>query len=132
MRSVRNAVAAIAAVSIVAAGVATVSAQTDWKAPADAKNLKNTEKATDAGKKSVETNCASCHGPQGKGDGPAAAALNPKPANWQSDKVKKESDGELFWKITNGRGPMPPWKHLPEKERWQIVNYIRQLQGVKK
>ena len=123
----------IGAASVIAAGAATVWAQaTDWKAPADAKNMKNPEKASDQGKKSVETNCASCHGPQGKGDGPAAAALNPKPANWQSDKVKKESDGELFWKITNGRGPMPPWKHLPEKERWQIVNYIRQLQGVKK
>jgi mono/diheme cytochrome c family protein len=125
-------VAAVAAVSVIAAGVATVPAQTEWKAPADAKNMKNPEKAADAGKKSVETNCVSCHGAQGKGDGPAAAALNPKPANWQADKIKKETDGELFWKITNGRGPMPPWKHLPEKERWQIVNYIRQLQGVKK
>ena len=132
MPSVRTMVAAVAAVSVIAAGAATASAQTDWKAPADAKNLKNPEKASDLGKKSVETNCVSCHGPQGKGDGPAAAALNPKPANWQSDKIKKEADGELFWKITNGRGPMPPWKHLPEKERWQIVNYIRQLQGVKK
>ena len=132
MPSVRTMVAAVAAVSVIAAGAATASAQTDWKAPADAKNLKNPEKASDLGKKSVETNCVSCHGPQGKGDGPAAAALNPKPANWQSDKNKKEADGELFWNITNGRGPMPPWKHLPEKERWQIVNYIRQLQGVKK
>ncbi|MBI1733804.1 MAG: cytochrome c [Candidatus Rokubacteria bacterium] len=134
MRSLRGALAVVAAASIVAAGAATVwgQAATEWKAPADAKNLKNPEKAADAGKKSVETNCASCHGPQGKGDGPAAAALNPRPANWQSDKLKKETDGELFWKVTNGRGPMPPWKHLPEKERWQIVNYIRQLQGVKK
>ncbi|PYM11442.1 MAG: cytochrome c class I, partial [Candidatus Rokuibacteriota bacterium] len=97
-------------------------------APADAKNTKNPEKGTDLGKKSVETNCVPCHGPSGKGDGPAAAALTPKPANWTSDKVKKEADGELFWKISNGRGPMPPWKHLPEKERWQIVNYIRTLQ----
>lgn len=134
MRSVRIALAVIAAASVVAAGATTVWAQaaTEWKAPADAKNLKNPEKTADAGKKSIETNCVSCHGAQGKGDGPAAAALNPKPANWQSDKLKKESDGELFWKITNGRGPMPPWKHLPEKERWQIVNYIRTLQGVKK
>ena len=105
-----------------------VWAQGEWKAPAEAKATKNPEKGTDVGKKSVETNCVPCHGPSGKGDGPAAAALNPKPANWTSDKVKKESDGELFWKISNGRGPMPPWKHLPEKERWQIVNHIRSLQ----
>ncbi|MBI2216548.1 MAG: cytochrome c [Candidatus Rokubacteria bacterium] len=120
-------VAATAAMFAVGTGAA-VWAQTEWKAPADAKKTKNPEKATDLGKKSVETNCAACHGPKGKGDGPAAAALNPKPGNWTSDKVKKETDGELFWKITNGRGAMPPWKHLPEKERWQIVNYIRQLQ----
>jgi mono/diheme cytochrome c family protein len=107
---------------------ATVWAQTEWKAPAEAKNTKNPEKGSELGKKSAETNCVSCHGPQGKGNGPAAAALNPKPADWTSDKIKKETDGELFWKITNGRGPMPPWKHLPEKERWQLVNHIRDLQ----
>lgn len=129
MRTGRRMAAVIAAAGLVAVtAAATVWAQGEWKAPADAKNMKNPEKGADLGKKSVETNCVSCHGPKGKGDGPAAAALNPKPANWTADKVKKETDGEIFWKISNGRGPMPPWKHLPEKERWQIVNYIRQLQ----
>ena len=121
------AVATMAAL-LTAAGVVRVSAQDEWKAPPDAKQMKNPEKGTELGQKSVETNCVPCHGPGGKGDGPAAAALTPKPANWTSDKVKKETDGELFWKLSNGRGPMPPWKHLPEKERWQIVNYIRVLQ----
>jgi mono/diheme cytochrome c family protein len=41
--------------------------------------------------------------------------------------VQSETDGELFWKISTGRGAMPPWKHLPEKDRWEIVNYIRTL-----
>jgi hypothetical protein len=50
-----------------------------------------------------------------------------KPADWTSAKVQAESDGELFWKITNGRGPMPPWKSLPEKDRWEVVNYIKTL-----
>jgi mono/diheme cytochrome c family protein len=118
----------MAAAVLVAVSGATVWAQTEWKAPADAKAMKNPEKGSELGKKSAETNCVSCHGPQGKGNGPAAAALNPKPADWTSDKIKKETDGELFWKITNGRGPMPPWKHLPEKERWQLVNHIRELQ----
>lgn len=132
MRGIRSVLAVAAAVAVVAASDAvTVWAQQppgEWKAPADAKNVKNPEKSSDLGKKSVETNCVSCHGPNGKGDGPAAVALTPKPANWTADKVKKETDGELFWKLSNGRGPMPPWKHLPEKERWQIVNYIRSLQ----
>lgn len=134
MRSfARSVTAVVAAVTLTAvAGVAAVSAQGEWKAPADAKTAKNPQKA-DAGsiangKKLAETNCASCHGPVGKGDGPAAAALPPpKPANWTSAKVKSEADGELFWKISNGRGAMPPWKHLPEKDRWDLVNFIRSL-----
>ena len=115
------------------AGAVWAQAQGEWKAPADAKNVKNPlpkdAKTTTEGKKLAETNCVSCHGPGGKGDGPAAAALPPpKPANWTSAKIKSEADGELFWKISNGRGAMPPWKHLPEKDRWALVTYIRSLQ----
>jgi mono/diheme cytochrome c family protein len=129
MRALKSlAVIAVSVGLLATATVVAVWAQGEWKAPPEAKSMKNPEKAADLGKKAVETNCVSCHGPKGKGDGPAASALNPKPANWTSDQVKKESDGELFWKITNGRGAMPPWKHLPEKDRWQIVNYIRELQ----
>jgi mono/diheme cytochrome c family protein len=122
---------AVATISLLVwAGVAVVSAQGPWVAPADAKAMKNPVKGIGNAKKSVETNCVSCHGPAGKGDGPAAAALPPpKPANWTSAAVQKETDGELFWKMSNGRGAMPPWKHLPEKERWEIVNYIRTLKG---
>ena len=60
----------------------------------------------------------SCHGAKGKGDGAAAAALNPKPADWTSKQVQDESDGEIFWKISTGRGAMPSWRHLPENDRW--------------
>jgi mono/diheme cytochrome c family protein len=123
-----------AAVLVVGVGVGLVSGQGEWKAPAEAKGTKNPQSgpaSVAAGKKVAETNCITCHGPGGKGDGPAAAALTPKPANWTSDKIKAETDGELFWKISNGRGPMPPWKHLPDKERWDLVNYVRSLQGKK-
>jgi len=122
---------AVAAITLLAlTGAAVVSAQGPWVAPADAKAMKNPVKGVGNAKKLVETNCVSCHGPGGKGDGPAAAALPPpKPANWTSDAVQKQTDGELFWKISNGRGAMPPWKHLPENERWEIVNYIRTLKG---
>lgn len=123
----RAVTALAAALALVAAGTA-AEAQEEWKAPAEARNLKNPVKGVGNAKKNVEVNCASCHGPTGKGDGPAAAALPPpKPADWTSAKVQTQTDGELFWKITNGRGAMPPWKHLPEKDRWEIVNYIRAL-----
>lgn len=78
-------------------------------------------------RKSIEVNCVTCHGAGGKGDGPTAAGLPTKPADWTSEVVQKQADGDLFWKISNGRGPMPPWKHLPEKERWEMVSYIRSL-----
>jgi mono/diheme cytochrome c family protein len=121
--------AMIAAAALVAtAGVGHLAAQGEWKAPAEAKNLKNPVKGVGNAKKLVEINCASCHGATGRGDGPAAAALPPpKPSDWTSKQVQALTDGELFWKITNGRGAMPPWRHLPEKERWEIVNFIRTL-----
>jgi len=121
---------AIAGVALIVAGVAIATAQGPWVAPPEAKSLKNPVKGVGDAKKTVEINCVSCHGPSGHGDGPAAAALPPpKPANWTSDAVQKQTDGEIFWKISNGRGAMPPWKHLPEKDRWEIVNYIRTLKG---
>ena len=129
-------VVAAAAALVAGAGKMAAWAQGEWKAPAAEKATKNpladkkTDKAALAeGKKLAETNCATCHGPGGTGNGPAAAALPPpKPADWTSAKVAAEADGELFWKISNGRGAMPPWKHLPDNQRWQLVNYIRSLQ----
>jgi mono/diheme cytochrome c family protein len=135
MRSFRRALTAAAGVAglVVATGIAGVSAQNEWKAPPEAKNLKNPQPPTPTsianGKKLAEANCVSCHGPKGKGDGPATAALPPpKPADWTAPRVKTETDGELFWKISDGRGAMPPFKHLPERDRWDLVNYIRSLQ----
>ena len=81
-----------------------------------------------AGKKlTVDKACTACHGDGGKGDGPGAAALNPKPADWTSAKVQQQTDGCLLWKITTGRGAMPPWAALSETERGQLIHYIRTL-----
>ena len=106
-------------------------AQGAWVAPAAEKvkksPLANDKKFVDQGAAVAKTNCVPCHGAKGKGDGAAAAALNPKPADWTSSRVQSESDGELFWKISTGRGPMPPWGHLPEADRWAVVRYIRSL-----
>ena len=129
MRAFRNSAVVIAASAALVASASLVWAQGEWKA--DAKcvtGAKNSVKGVGAAKKTVETNCVTCHGASGKGDGPAAAALPPpKPADWTSAKVQSESDAVLFCKISEGRGAMPPWKHLPEKDRWEVVNYIRTL-----
>jgi mono/diheme cytochrome c family protein len=109
----------------------TVLAQGPWVAPAAEKAKKNPlpndKKVVEQGEKVAKINCVSCHGATGKGDGAAAVALNPKPADWTSGRVQDEADGELFWKIANGRGAMPPWKHLPENDRWAVLRYIRTL-----
>ena len=106
---------------------------TPWVAPESEKAKKNPtpndKKTVEQGEKVAKVNCVSCHGSKGKGDGPAAVALNPKPADWTSNRVQDLPDGEIFWKITTGRGPMPPWRHLPENDRWAIVRYIRTLAG---
>ena len=138
MNALRKSLSIAAAAGALAVGITSgIYAQgSDWKAPPDAKNVKNplAAKKSDPklladAKKLAEQNCATCHGPGGKGDGPAAAALPPpKPADWTSAKVAAETDGEIFWKISNGRGSMPPWKHLPDNQRWQLVTYIRSLQ----
>ena len=45
---------------------------------------------------------------------------------WRS--VKKQSDGALFWKLTEGKAPMPAYdKTLSETDRWQVINYLRTL-----
>jgi mono/diheme cytochrome c family protein len=74
-----------------------------------------------------------CHGPAGKGDGPAAATLERngvriRPGNLSDPKMWQQSDGAIFWKISEGKTPMPAWSQtLSEKQRWQIVNYVRTL-----
>ncbi len=113
---------------------ASVGMAQEWKAPAGAKGAKNpVAKAVGLvdGKASFERNCVLCHGSGGRGDGPAGAALNPKPKSLVDKTIQSQSDGELFWKISEGRGVMPPWKQLPEKERWSLVHYLRSLAGGK-
>ena len=102
----------------------------EWKAPPEADQIENPLKgdanAVKAGKKLYKQQCAICHGATGKGDGVAGMTLNPKPASFHSERIKNETDGAIFWKITNGNPPMASYKDvLTEEQRWQLVNYIR-------
>jgi mono/diheme cytochrome c family protein len=76
-------------------------------------------------------NCAACHGPAGKGDGPVGMTLNPPPADLTIHTVAGvHSDGKLWTWITDGYpgSAMPAFKTiLSDDERWDIVNFIRTL-----
>ncbi len=72
-------------------------------------------------------NCAQCHGEKGKGDGPQAAMYSVKPADFTNAQTMGEmTDGEIFYKMSEGRQPMPPFKKsLSEEKRWQLVRFLR-------
>ena len=113
--------------------VSFVNAQNeDWSAPSAADKivnpLKGNSDATKKGKILYQQMCAICHGDQGKGDGIAGAALDPPPGNFITKKVQAQTDGAIFWKMTTGSPPMIAYaEFLKEEQRWQLVNYIREL-----
>ena len=87
----------------------------------DARSLAN-------GHKYFAINCAVCHGFAGAGDG-IATKYGMVPMPLTSDHAKSLSDGYIFGMIRNGRGIMPTYNRIEEPDRWDIVNYIRALQG---
>ena len=122
----------IIAIPLILSSVFCSAQDSGWQAPEQASQISNPLngdlKATMKGKKIYQKLCWSCHGMEGTGDGPAAATLSPKPANFGSEKVKSQSDGALFWKIGSGNGQMAAFDQtLSEQQRWMLVNYIRHL-----
>jgi mono/diheme cytochrome c family protein len=90
------------------------------------------EASLERGARLYATNCASCHGETGLGDGPAAPALDPAPAP-VAHSSQMMADDYLFWRISEGGTPfntsMPPWKSLDEQARWDMISYMRTLGG---
>lgn len=98
----------------------------DWLVPADQKNKVNPQEYNLAnvnkGKELYLKNCKSCHGDPGKNN---ILPLVPPPVDVTSDKMQKNTEGELYYKITNGRLAMPQFKAtISDDDRWRIVNYI--------
>ena len=110
---------------------------TGWKAPAKERKMKNpipnTPESRSRGQELYERKCASCHGIKGEGKGELGKGLKPPLPNLTDRHMMKEmTDGEVFWKITTGKGPMPSYgKELNEKERWDLVNYLKSLANAK-
>ncbi len=104
-----------------------------WVVPAEARKVKNPVAPNAdnlaAARATFMDKCASCHGDKGAGDGPEAEMYDPAPANFTDAHMMSEmTDGEIFWKMTEGRKPMPSFKtQLTDEQRWQLVNFLRTL-----
>ena len=124
-------------VLIGAAGLAFAAAQEDrepkWVAPEAARIRANPLPPNDEmlreGLKLYKKNCSTCHGAYGRGDGPATQFIGTTPTDLSLPEVQSRlTDGEIFWKLTEGRNPMPSFKKkLSETERWQLAGYVRSL-----
>jgi cbb3-type cytochrome c oxidase subunit I len=71
-------------------------------------------------------NCASCHGPAGKGDGKASASLLPKPANLTDARFSDQRLSSVLWNGVAGSA-MPPWRQLPTEDLRAVIAYIQSL-----
>jgi mono/diheme cytochrome c family protein len=97
--------------------------------PASLRSLKN-------GEVLFNRYCVACHGPNGHGDGTVAGppfGTGPfglvLPVGGPASVVKAFSDGHIYSTITLGRGRMPSYRRIPADERWDLVNYIREING---
>lgn len=87
------------------------------------------------GKAAYTTICLSCHGPEGKGDGPVAAALNPKPRDFTDKGYMAQLDDKYLFEVISkggaavGKSPLMPPAALGEQEIRNVIEYIRGLAG---
>jgi mono/diheme cytochrome c family protein len=110
-----------------------------WTAPAEESAKVNpltpSKDALKRGRALFLKHCAECHGPQGKGDGPAAAFGMVSPRDLTSPAVQgRLTDGEIFWKLSKGRRVgnevlMPAGEERISKaeDRWRVVLFVRSL-----
>jgi|GEM_PF-1808268 mono/diheme cytochrome c family protein len=121
-------IAAFAVTTMVCLGIAqTAKPPADkWEAPADAAAKPNPEAqnpdAPAVGRKLYMRTCVGCHEEDGSGKDTGAA-------NLRSSEVQSQSDGALFWKVSNGNtaAGMPSFASLPETDRWDVVTFLRTL-----
>ena len=127
----------VAAITLAMAAEVPKGTGTTWVAPPRAARKANPIPADATsiaqGKELFVSSCLPCHGPQGKGDGPAAISLDRngtrvKPGNLSDPRMWQQTDGAIFWKMTEGNSPMPAFgETLKEEQRWALVNYVRTL-----
>ncbi len=116
---------------LILATVAMFNAFAGWGVPDSARKMQNpypaTAEAMKDGSEAYAKRCKECHGVNGDSTGEKADQLSAMPSDFTDvHEMSRATDGELFWKITHGRRPMPAFKDkLTDKQRWELVDYIR-------
>jgi mono/diheme cytochrome c family protein len=106
-----------------------------WTVPAKNSGMKNpvasSKESLSNGKELWAKHCKSCHGAMGLGDGPKAAALDVPSGDFSSKAFQAQTDGDLFYKVSEGKGKMPGFKKsiTDDNDRWALVNYMRTMKG---
>jgi mono/diheme cytochrome c family protein len=110
-----------------------VTQQRDWIIPPEAATLRNpmanSVAALGPARAIYRENCAQCHGETGRGDGREAKSHSTLPPDFsEPGRIEKQSDGVLFYKISDGKRPMPSFRSkLTDEQRWQLVTLVREL-----
>jgi hypothetical protein len=99
----------------------------DWVVPEDRKNRLSTfpfsNETRQTGERQYSINCKSCHGTPGQNN---YQNLLPPPGDPATEKIQKNTDGEIFYKVSEGRGQMPSFKNaLTSTDIWNIVSFLR-------
>jgi len=110
--------------------VAAVGLSASLSAQAGAKVMPSSPALIEKGKTAYTTNCVTCHGDKGDGNGPAGAVMNPKPRNFAADKFKKgDKPEQVFATLTKGLEgtSMAGYSYLSDEDRWGLTYYVLSL-----
>lgn len=114
---------------------ASLNAAQGWEVPEEERTKNNPVEASPAvleeGSALYKKQCLMCHGEALKGDGPAVEMFQAKPPDLSTSEARSRlTDGEIFYKMTVGKNPMPSMKsRLSAQERWKVVHFLRSLQS---
>jgi len=133
----RQGLALAAGVMVVASGGYVYAQEQRNGVPLDVANVRDPippdERSLAAGQEVYTTNCQTCHGETGHGDGPTGLRLVPRPADLRIHTAPGvHTDGDLFYWVSYGfaGSAMPAWKdQLTEEQRWDVINYARATFG---
>jgi mono/diheme cytochrome c family protein len=133
MKSTFIAIASLLCVVIISSAFTVMQQPKPWPVPdknaKTANPVKSSAASIAAGKALWALHCQSCHGKTGLGDGTKAAQLKTTPGDFSKASTQSQSDGSLFYKISEGREDMPSFKKkIPDQEDiWNVVIYLRTL-----